>query len=471
MDPKSDFFISYSGADRAWAEWIAWQLEANGYTTVLQAWDFIPGRDFGHLTQQAMDTAKRTIVVLFPAYVASMFGEAEWRPAFAEDPAGQLGLLVPVRVAEVTPPGLLATRIFIDLVGVTDEQEAIDRLLQGLSEQRVIPSQLDGGICDTCIELPMPVGPVEGKPRPWLPELELLPHFGVTTSAQVGRWRSVRSRPACSPSTPLSCARARSSTSGVGKCRAPAQYRRGGHRQHPLVGSGDRPLAGQPRPVLLRARVAPQRAAARGGRDGGVGRRPGRRRPPQPRCLGAFPWPGGRHDVRSRVCRGNQSLVLGQADELPARHRSRGGRWYPTLVTLPDGRVLAMSGHPEDPDTRHHTITIEAFSPTPAPRGDWSDEGDQLLVLDSYPRLHIIPGGAQGKLLCTTLNDGQSWTWDPQQGLGLARNRSRHRLRWLRTPAPQAAPPAAPATKRDGMVQRGLTPPGAGSACAQRSQL
>jgi TIR domain len=35
-----DFFISYTGVNRPWAEWIAVQLEAAGYTTVLQAWDF-----------------------------------------------------------------------------------------------------------------------------------------------------------------------------------------------------------------------------------------------------------------------------------------------------------------------------------------------------------------------------------------------------------------------------------------------
>jgi hypothetical protein len=43
---KKDFFVSYNRADRAWAEWIAWQLEAAGYTTVLQAWDFRPGVNF-----------------------------------------------------------------------------------------------------------------------------------------------------------------------------------------------------------------------------------------------------------------------------------------------------------------------------------------------------------------------------------------------------------------------------------------
>jgi phage replication-related protein YjqB (UPF0714/DUF867 family) len=36
----ADFFVSCTGADQAWAEWIASQLEEAGYSTVLQAWDF-----------------------------------------------------------------------------------------------------------------------------------------------------------------------------------------------------------------------------------------------------------------------------------------------------------------------------------------------------------------------------------------------------------------------------------------------
>ena len=42
----TDFFISYTEADESWAKWIAWILEANGFTTVLQAWDFRPGSNF-----------------------------------------------------------------------------------------------------------------------------------------------------------------------------------------------------------------------------------------------------------------------------------------------------------------------------------------------------------------------------------------------------------------------------------------
>jgi hypothetical protein len=80
---KREFFISYAGEDQAWAEWIAWQLEAAGHSTQLQAWDFRPGSDFVHQMEQALTEAKRLLAVLSPAYKASAFGEAEWRPVFA----------------------------------------------------------------------------------------------------------------------------------------------------------------------------------------------------------------------------------------------------------------------------------------------------------------------------------------------------------------------------------------------------
>jgi hypothetical protein len=41
-----DFFVSYTGVDKAWAEWVGWILEENGQRVVLQAWDFRPGSNF-----------------------------------------------------------------------------------------------------------------------------------------------------------------------------------------------------------------------------------------------------------------------------------------------------------------------------------------------------------------------------------------------------------------------------------------
>jgi tetratricopeptide (TPR) repeat protein len=136
----ADFFVSYTQADRAWAEWIAWQLEAAGYSTVLQAWDFPPGSDWAHEMQRATATARRTVAVLSSVYLESVYGEAEWRAAFAADPTGEKGLLVPIRVEHVQPPGLLRTRVYIDLVGVSGPA-AQTRLLDGIRQGRSRPER------------------------------------------------------------------------------------------------------------------------------------------------------------------------------------------------------------------------------------------------------------------------------------------------------------------------------------------
>jgi hypothetical protein len=117
---------------------MAQTLEDAGYQTIVQAWDFRPGQDFLHQMQQATQRADRTIAVLSPAYLGSAFGEAEWRAAFARDPTGERGLLLPVRVAEVTPPGLLRSRVYLDLVGL-DEPAATARLLAGARLDRAKP--------------------------------------------------------------------------------------------------------------------------------------------------------------------------------------------------------------------------------------------------------------------------------------------------------------------------------------------
>jgi TIR domain len=63
----ADFSVSYNQADRDWAEWIAWQLEDNGYTIVIQAWDF--RGNFILEMDDAAKKAERTIAVLSPDYV------------------------------------------------------------------------------------------------------------------------------------------------------------------------------------------------------------------------------------------------------------------------------------------------------------------------------------------------------------------------------------------------------------------
>src|SRR6266508_5402179 len=95
-----DFFVSYNRADRAWAEWVAWQLEEASYTVVIQAWDFRPGSNFVVDMQKAAAEAQRTIAILSPDYLDARYTQPEWTAAFAQDPTGEKGLLLPVRVRE-----------------------------------------------------------------------------------------------------------------------------------------------------------------------------------------------------------------------------------------------------------------------------------------------------------------------------------------------------------------------------------
>ncbi|MEW6660104.1 MAG: FxSxx-COOH system tetratricopeptide repeat protein [Thermodesulfobacteriota bacterium] len=136
--PK-DFFISYNKADKAWAEWIAWELEAAGYTTILQAWDFRPGGNFVLEMQKAAASATRTIAVLSPDYLTAEFPQPEWAAAFAQDPTGAKGIMVPVRVSKVDLEGLLGQIIYINLIGL-DEEAARNALISGIEQRRAKPS-------------------------------------------------------------------------------------------------------------------------------------------------------------------------------------------------------------------------------------------------------------------------------------------------------------------------------------------
>jgi hypothetical protein len=135
MDSQKDFFISYTRADKQWAEWIAWILEAEGYTTILQAWDFHSGHNFVVKMDEATRLAKRTIVVLSADYFASRFTPAEWTAAFHRDPKGEKGILIPVRVQPYKAEGLFASIAYIDLVGL-DRTQAKKALLKGLQWTR-----------------------------------------------------------------------------------------------------------------------------------------------------------------------------------------------------------------------------------------------------------------------------------------------------------------------------------------------
>ncbi|MBM3728194.1 MAG: TIR domain-containing protein, partial [Acidobacteria bacterium] len=128
---QRDFFVSFTSADRAIAEWIAQELKNAGKTVYFQHWDFLPGNNFVLGMDEAARNSDRVIAVLSESYLKAKYTQAEWAAHFNADPTGVRRKVIPVRVAECEVTGLLAQLVYIDLVGC-DEGRKRQRLLDGL---------------------------------------------------------------------------------------------------------------------------------------------------------------------------------------------------------------------------------------------------------------------------------------------------------------------------------------------------
>ena len=130
-----DFFISYNGADQEWAEWIGAQLQKAGYTVELQSWDFWSGSSFLLEMYAVSAIAESTIAVLSPDYLADNLNRPEWAAAYAQDPTGAAGILIPVRVRDCDVASCLPQTAWIDLAGL-DDAAAAEFLLAGVKERK-----------------------------------------------------------------------------------------------------------------------------------------------------------------------------------------------------------------------------------------------------------------------------------------------------------------------------------------------
>jgi hypothetical protein len=94
----------------------------------------------------------------------------------------------------------------------------------------------------------------------------------------------------------------------------------------------------------------------------------------------------------------NTRLYDGETNTWTASGEMTYGRWYPSIVTLPDNRVLTLSGvtklikpvYPDRPSDSGRNVTqSEVYDPR---TGTWTvDGGNKSLPL--YPRVHLLPNG------------------------------------------------------------------------------
>jgi hypothetical protein len=120
---KRGFFISFTQQDETWAKWTAKILKAEGHAVTLTGETDAPPDDAVF------------IILLSRAYLDSEESKAEWISAYARDKKGSERAIIPVRVENVLPEGLLSHRVFIDIFGSISDEERKRRLLAALSDE------------------------------------------------------------------------------------------------------------------------------------------------------------------------------------------------------------------------------------------------------------------------------------------------------------------------------------------------
>ena len=123
---RADLFISHAGADRAWAEWVAWQLTEAGYRVVLDVWDWAAGRNFVTAMSDALEQCDRVVALFSAAYFErDRYTTKEWSSAVLHVLGIEQARLVPVRVEEVPStqiPAVLRPLLARDIFGLAEEQ-------------------------------------------------------------------------------------------------------------------------------------------------------------------------------------------------------------------------------------------------------------------------------------------------------------------------------------------------------------
>ncbi|MFF1472868.1 FxSxx-COOH system tetratricopeptide repeat protein [Streptomyces mirabilis] len=129
-DTAQRFFVSYAGPDRAWAEWVGWQLKRAGHQVELDRWDWHTGDDFVQKMNLALDEADAVVGLFSKNY----FAAGRWTREELSAIVAVRGRLVPVAIealADDDIPALLAGRLRKDLHGL-DETAATAALLEAV---------------------------------------------------------------------------------------------------------------------------------------------------------------------------------------------------------------------------------------------------------------------------------------------------------------------------------------------------
>lgn len=122
-------FVSHAGRDRAWAEWVSWELTQAGYRVELALWDWEAGENFVEKMRDALDRCDVMVALFSLAYFEPQrYTSDELTAVFAGDRAR----VVPVKIEQVTPPALYRQMISVSIYSLPPA-EARSRLINAVA--------------------------------------------------------------------------------------------------------------------------------------------------------------------------------------------------------------------------------------------------------------------------------------------------------------------------------------------------
>ena len=134
-----NFFISYNKADKEWSKWIDWVLRSQKYSTFVQFTDIPWGSNFVVGMDKGLKSAERVLLIVSPDSLESGFVEREWSVALAKDPDGTKGLLLPIKIRDCKPEGLLSVQVYLD-IAAKDEATAAQIIKDGVAKLSLTPT-------------------------------------------------------------------------------------------------------------------------------------------------------------------------------------------------------------------------------------------------------------------------------------------------------------------------------------------
>ncbi len=141
-------FVSYAGADKDVAEWIAYEIEETGRRVIIQCWDFNFHQSFVTQIDKALASSARVLAVLSKRYFESAYCRAEWETAYKSDADGEKGSLLVARIDKFNPISIIQRYPREDIFGAP-EDELRTRLRRLLQRGRRKPARhpvLPGGL-------------------------------------------------------------------------------------------------------------------------------------------------------------------------------------------------------------------------------------------------------------------------------------------------------------------------------------